>query len=82
MFLTSQYQHSLLIIHYHVLKAYIYSSEIFLKSPIYNKVIEDVGQLPNGRTFKITVVLVSEQNGDVKESESVSTFFRTRTFTF
>jgi len=56
-------------------------SEDLLTSPSFNRVIENIGQLPNGRTFKITVVLVSEQNGDVKESDPVSTFFRTRMFT-
>jgi len=51
-------------------------------SSLYNKVIKEIEQLPNGKTFKITVVLVSEQNGEIKESDPVSTFFRTRTFTF
>jgi len=56
----------------------LYSKEDLLTSPSFTRVIEDIGQLPNGGTFKITLVLVSEQNGEVKESDPVSTFFRTR----
>jgi len=56
-------------------------SEDLLTSPSFNRVIENIGQLPNGRSFKITVALVSEQNGEEKESDPVSTFFRTRMFT-
>jgi len=56
-------------------------SEDLLTSPSFIRVIENIGQLQNDKTFEITVVLVSEQNGEEKESDPVSTFFRTRMFT-
>ncbi|KAF6022523.1 hypothetical protein EB796_019158 [Bugula neritina] len=60
---------------------YFLDEEDLLTSPSFIRVIENIGQLQNDKTFEITVVLVSEQNGEEKESDPVSTFFRTRMFT-
>lgn len=60
----------------------LFSKGAWSHGPTYSGLIEDIEGLLNDRNYKVSLVLVSEQNGEVKESDPVSTFFKTRMFIF
>ncbi|KAF6034725.1 hypothetical protein EB796_006966 [Bugula neritina] len=55
----------------------LFSKGAWSHGPTYSGLIEDIEGLLNDRNYKVSLVLVSEQNGEVKESDPVSTFFKT-----